>query len=122
MIKLTRRHTLLICVLSTLSLSCIKETAIDITYLDVALTEIAKMPPEELHEDNQVAADLLESAVRDRVRGMSPEEALGVIKRSAAAIRARGESTGSQADAYASRFPARPHHVCQPRRPRDPGT
>jgi len=81
-----------------------KETAIDITYLDAALAEIAKMPPEELHEDNQLAADLLESAVRDRVRGMSPEEALKVIERSAAAIRARGEATGSQVDAYAHGF------------------
>lgn len=80
------------------------EKPIDISYLDSALVEIAKMPPEELHQDNEQAMDLLEAAVRNHVRGMSPHEASDIIKRSATTIRDRGEATGSLVDAWAYGF------------------
>ena len=51
-----------------------------LAYLGPTFDELANFDPEDLGDDNPEALDVVESAVRQRVKGMSAEEAERAIK------------------------------------------
>ena len=57
-----------------------------LAYLAPTIQALEKFDPEELHEDNPTAMDAVESAVRVRVRGMTPDDARAAIEQDCAAL------------------------------------
>jgi hypothetical protein len=58
----------------------------NLAYLKPVLAKLAETDPSDLHEDNVEAADLIESAVRGRVKGMDEDEARDVIQQDSLAL------------------------------------
>ena len=62
------------------------ELPTDVAYLKPVLAKLAETDPSDLHEDNVEAADLIESAVRGRVKGMDEDEARDVVQQDSMAL------------------------------------
>ena len=53
----------------------------EISYFQTVLEKLNEYNPEELHEDNQEALGLIEAAISTKIKDLSDDEAINLIKR-----------------------------------------
>ena len=70
----------------------------DLAYLSPVIAQLESVAPEDLHEDNDKAINLIESALRGRVRGLPRREADGLLESDRRAFGAWLEIYGDRAE------------------------
>jgi hypothetical protein len=84
-----------------------------LSYLSGVVAELEKFEPDSLGDDNPAAQDLVEAAVRSRMRGMEGEEAKATIERDCSDLQQWLEQPGFESSPGFPVHPAEARAFCQ---------